>query len=349
MLLSGYSNRWRPELWWLGECLVLTVAVCAAGCRAPGERVDGGQAVESRQPVPVVLYPSYAAPGRVLALSPITGVAAETQPPGPVLRAITGVTTEPSKASQLSRPLSLAVRSGRILVCDTGRRQLIEVDPRTDKMRLMEVRGDRGSYRPVAALAAEQYAHQPTKPVILLESHYEGDWAGKSAEDVRRYPYQAVLSGATGHFFGNRPLWFLGHGWEAALNSAGSRYMEHAGRLFRSRPWSLLVPTEPGQLVTAGGGDPHADSGVQSARAADRRFAMAFVPDSRTIDVDLRQLSGSTVRAWWFDVATGAATAVGDFPAAETRRFAAPGGGGFVLVLDDASRGFTTPGRSSLP
>src|SRR5512137_2521535 len=120
MLMSRYPHRRRPALRWISGCLSLAVGVCAVGCRAPGEPAGGGQAVELRQPAPAVLYPSYTAPGRVLAMPPITGVAAEAQPPGPVLRAITGVTTQPSQASQLSRPLSLAVRSGRILVCDTG-------------------------------------------------------------------------------------------------------------------------------------------------------------------------------------------------------------------------------------
>ena len=54
----------------------------------------------------------------------------------------------------------------------------------------------------------------PPRPTFLIESHYENDFGGKTADDVRAYPYRAVLSGAAGHLFGNKPLWFCGRGWE---------------------------------------------------------------------------------------------------------------------------------------
>jgi hypothetical protein len=200
------------------------------------------------------------------------------------------------------------------------------------------------TYGPVSAKVGEHYSHSPRKPVLLLETHYENDWAGKPASEVRKYPYRAVLSGAAGHFFGNKPLWFCGYGWEAALDSPGSRAMEYVGRLFRSRPWPLLVPDRTGSLVTAGAGDPETDDGVQGARAEDGSFAMAFVPGPRTIEVDLGQLSGNTVRAWWFDVSTGTAASIGDFPAAGRRSFVPPQTDGAVLVLDDSARGFPAPG-----
>jgi hypothetical protein len=203
------------------------------------------------------------------------------------------------------------------------------------------------TYGPVSAQVFEHYSHPPTKPVLLLETHYENDWAGKAAAEVRTYPYRALLSGATGHFFGNKPLWFCGYGWESALDSPGSRAMEYVGKLFRSRPWQMLVPDRGGLLVAAGGGDPGTDDGVQAARAEDGSFAMAFVPDARAISVDLARISGSTVRAWWFDVVTGAATSIGDFPASGVRSFSPPQGDGRVLVLDDASRGFPPPGEGS--
>jgi hypothetical protein len=97
------------------------------------------------------------------------------------------------------------------------------------------------TYGPVAAKVAAHYTHLPTKPVVLLETHYENDWGGRGAADVWRYPYRAVLSGAAGHFFGNRPLWFCGYGWESALDSPGSQAMTQVGRFSGHGPgtcWS---------------------------------------------------------------------------------------------------------------
>jgi hypothetical protein len=199
------------------------------------------------------------------------------------------------------------------------------------------------TYGPVANLVSRHYAHTPTKPVLLLETHYENDWAGKPAEEVRKYPYRAVLSGAAGHFFGNKPLWFCGYGWATALDGTGSRSMEWVGRLFNSRPWQRLAPA-PSALVTSGGGDPLSDSGVQGARASDGSFAALFLPDRRTIQVALGQVSGTTVQAWWYGIATGTATSAGTFSASGTRGFTPPDAGGYVLVLDDASRAFPPPG-----
>ena len=121
--------------------------------------------------------------------------------------------------------------------------------------------------------------------------------------------------------------------------------MEWAGRLFNSRPWHRLVP-RPGALVTSGGGDPLSDSGVQAARASDGSFAAAFLPDRRTIQVAMSQISGTTVRAWWYDIATGSASSIGTFPSSGTQGFTPPQVGAWVLLLDDASRGFPSPSAS---
>jgi hypothetical protein len=217
------------------------------------------------------------------------------------------------------------------------------------------------TYKPVSALVWQHYSHQPTKPVLLVETNYEDDWAGKRFEEVRKYPYRALLSGAAGHFFGNKPLWFCGYGWESALESPGSRAMEHVGRLFRSRPWERLVPNRADllvaiwerlfpsratHLVVAGQWDPASNAGVQAGRADDGSFAMAFLPDRRTVRLNLAEISGTTVRAWWFDIATGTAIAAGEFPTVGRHDFTPPSDGSFVLVLDDASRGFPPPGGS---
>jgi hypothetical protein len=101
-------------------------------------------------------------------------------------------------------------------------------------------------------------------------------------------------------------------------------------------------------VVTSGGGDPLSDAGVQAARASNGSFAAAFVPDRRTIQVAMGQVSGATVQAWWYSIATGVATSAGSYPASGTSSFTSPDGNGWVLVLDDASRGFSAPG-SALP
>ena len=74
------------------------------------------------------------------------------------------------------------------------------------------------TYGPVSWRVLHDRAVHRDKPTILVETHYENDFGKRTAEDVRAYPYRAVLSGSAGHLFGNKPLWFCGRGWEEALS-----------------------------------------------------------------------------------------------------------------------------------
>ena len=63
--------------------------------------------------------------------------------------------------------------------------------------------------------------------------------------------------------------------------------------------------------------------------------------------MDLSKLSGDALDAWWYDPRTGVAERIsGAFsPADGEHEFTCPlGGPDWVLVLDDASRGFGAPG-----
>jgi hypothetical protein len=201
------------------------------------------------------------------------------------------------------------------------------------------------TYGPVAWRILADRRRTPTRPTFLIESHYENDFGGRTAEDVRAYPYRAVLSGAAGHLFGSRPTWFCGRGFEAALDSPGARYMTYALALFRSRPWWELEPDETHQVVVEGHWESGADDGVQAALTRDRTTLVAYLPAARhEVRVDLERLAGRRLRSWWFDPRTGEAAPGETFDRIGSRVFAAPGEGDFVLVVDDEARRYGPPG-----
>ena len=114
-------------------------------------------------------------------------------------------------------------------------------------------------------LAALQ--REPARPFVLIESTYEGEHDARP-ERVRRQAWTAMLSGATGQFFGNNPMWhfdgptlfpFTGD-WRTALDSVGSRDMARLGHFFRGLPWPDLQPDRDGSRVSAAGGPPAAGS-----------------------------------------------------------------------------------------
>jgi hypothetical protein len=204
------------------------------------------------------------------------------------------------------------------------------------------------TYGPVAWRILADRETVPPRPTFLIETHYEDDFGGRTADDVRAYPYRAILSGAAGHLFGNKPLWFCGRGWEQALDSPGARFMTHVLALFRSRPWYDLEPDRRHQLVVEGHGESGADDGVQAAVTRDRRTLVAYLPAGRKqVRVDLEQLPARQLRAHWYDPRTGEATLIESFARAGSRAFTVPADGDWVLVVDDEAKRYGPPGGRS--
>lgn len=223
----------------------------------------------------------------------------------------------------------------------------------------------------VYVYSIKDYVRTPVMPFILYESAYENQSNGQQTGTpamTRRQAYWSVLQGSTGQMFGNRPLWFHGDGWEAAMDSPGSRQAGLVGKLLNQRKWWLLVPDgmpDPAQtsnrtLVVAGhgtyceggGGDCGADY-IAAARASDGSLALAYVPpadalnanpnagSSRRFTVDMSRLSAPAI-ASWFNPNTGAYTALGTLPNTGTREFVTPGANGsgsndWVLVLETSA------------
>ncbi len=179
------------------------------------------------------------------------------------------------------------------------------------------------------------YAETPAQAFFYIEGNYENEAATFGC--LIDQAAWSVMSGAVGHVFGNNPIWKFATGWPSALNSPGSRAMSQLALLFNSRAWFRLEPDRTGQVLVAGAG-----ADAAAARTVDGESVMVYVPSARALSVDLTALSGTQVRAWWFDPVDGRTSSLGVFPATGVSSFAAPGRR--VLVLDDAARGLAAPG-----
>lgn len=213
------------------------------------------------------------------------------------------------------------------------------------------------------------YDRLPVKPVIDGEPIYEGHpvafdakkFGHSLAADVRRPFYWDVFTGACGHTYGHHSVWSMYTSehkpvnaplmfWRQAVDEPGAFQVGYGRRLIESRPFltrvpddSLLVPTEYPTLVPG--------AGVRrfvATRDEAGSYAMVYVPVGRTFEVQLGKLSGKKIRAWWFNPRDGKASAIGTFEKTEKRKFTPPTPGeltDWILVLDDASRGYAAPGR----
>ncbi len=217
------------------------------------------------------------------------------------------------------------------------------------------------------------YERVPIKPVIdgepIYEDHpvaFEAQRLGHSvAADVRRPLYWDLFTGACGHTYGHHSVWQMYDpsrhkpvnnplmSWREALDQPGAGQMQFARRLLESRPFLTRVPDDsiivPSPVTTCIPG-----AGARrfvATRDAQGSFAMVYVPMGRTFTVRLDEISGSRVKAWWFNPRDGKAAVIGTFPCAGQRKFTPPAPGellDWVLVLDDASKRFAPPGAKSL-
>jgi uncharacterized protein DUF4038/collagenase-like protein with putative collagen-binding domain len=197
-------------------------------------------------------------------------------------------------------------------------------------------------------MAKTEY-NRSTMPFFMIENRYENEPVssppGASAALVRTQAYQAALTGATGYFMGNFPMWdFATDGsmnpltdWKAALNSGAASTLKYLRILFEGRAWHTLLPDLSNNLLIGG-------IGVDKDRAVAANagtFAIAYVPAVRQITIDPSQLNGPNVQAKWCDPTNGVCTAAGA-PFAKisgTKNFTPAGNnsGGFgdwVLLLE---------------
>jgi len=222
-------------------------------------------------------------------------------------------------------------------------------------------------YRSYSATRAD-YDRAPVKPVLDGEPIYEdhpvsfkaADFGHSVAGDVRRALYWDLFSGACGHTYGHHSVWQMWEegrrpvngpllSWHRALDQPGAGQMQHARWLLLSRPYLTRIPDDevivPAQVATAVPGAGRYR--FLATRDSEGSFVMVYAPVGRAFRVRMDRVGGGTVRAWWYNPRTGEATRSGEFANSGEREFLPPTPGeelDWVLVLDDAGRGFPPPG-----
>jgi hypothetical protein len=232
----------------------------------------------------------------------------------------------------------------------------------------MRQNGHGTEYAPCYEKTRADYERTPVKPVLDGEPIYEDHPVSFNAAnlghsisaDVRRPLYWNLFTGAFGHTYGHHSVWQMWAPgrqgvnnplmpWHEAIDQPGAAQMQHARALLESRPFLSRVPDDE---VIVTGPIPTSMPGTgryrfTATRDAEGSYAMVYAPVGRPFTVRMSKIAGPTVRAWWFNPRTGAAMAVGTFPNTGERTFTPPDPGemiDWVLVLDDASRGFPPPG-----
>jgi hypothetical protein len=189
-----------------------------------------------------------------------------------------------------------------------------------------------------------------------MEPSYENHPTGREtpridSHQVRKGAYWAMLAGAAGHGYGALDLFrlykdadspFPREGfrhWRSAIAYEGSRQVGLMRHLFELRPWYAMVPDQSVIAMGQGEGEDH----IQAARAEDGSFIIAYLPQGKPVGVDLTQISGSEVKAQWYDPRQGKWLPIGHYPNTGVREFTPPTTGekeDWVLVLEDRARNY---------
>ena len=118
--------------------------------------------------------------------------------------------------------------------------------------------------------------------------------------------------------------------------------MESRPVLARIPDDSSLVPAEFPTVVPGAGTRRFA-----ATRDVAGTYAFVYVPVGRSFRVRMGFISGPMARVWWFNPRDGVAVRLGDFTSDGEREFVPPTPGellDWVLVLDDAAKGYGPPG-----
>jgi hypothetical protein len=215
---------------------------------------------------------------------------------------------------------------------------------------------------------AADYARTPVKPVLDGEPIYEDHpvafdaarFGHSTAADVRRALYWDLFTGAFGHTYGHHSMWQFWDAsrtpvnnpllpWTQAIDQPGAHQMQYGRALLESRPFLTRIPADdiiaPARVATSVPGAGRYR--FVATRDSNGSYAMVYAPIGRAFSVRMSVITGGSVRAWWFNPRTGAATTIGTFPAAAEREFVSPDPGellDWVLVLDDETKGYGPPG-----
>ncbi|MBD1809587.1 glycoside hydrolase family 140 protein [Microcoleus sp. FACHB-SPT15] len=205
------------------------------------------------------------------------------------------------------------------------------------------------------------YAKSPAKPTLDGESRYEDhpiNWNPGNGYfrdyDVRQAAYWALFAGAFGHTYGHHSIWQMWAPgrkgisspqcyWYDALNRPGAANIIHIRNLLLSRPFLSRVPDQ--SIISS---NPGTGANHSSATRGDG-YLFIYASTGQNFTIHLGKISGTHLKAWWYDPRNGDSIFIGEYANSCTGDFEPPGtqgrGNDWVLVVDDASKNFSPPGK----
>ena len=194
--------------------------------------------------------------------------------------------------------------------------------------------------------AKRAYELSPKKPYFLIEGYYE-NMHSMTDTNLRSQFYWMILSGGSGHIFGNCPIWHFnapnrvytcpGIDWKNELDSSGTKSMGYAKNFFDSVAWNILVPDFDHKVLTSGYGTLGTLDYATAAYTSDKSMIIIYTPKQRTLKVNTNILDGNSLTAKWYNPRDGTYTTLGDIEKSNFNSFTPPSSSGpdWVLIIEE--------------
>ncbi|MBE8726265.1 glycoside hydrolase family 140 protein [Flavobacterium hungaricum] len=191
---------------------------------------------------------------------------------------------------------------------------------------------------------------KPTKPTLDGEPSYEAIPHGLhdtlqpkwTANDIRRYGYWSVLSGAAGYTYGHnavmqmfrkgdKPAYGNKELWTSAINAPGAKQMVYIKKLMERYSSPDRIPD---QSLIANQGEKY----DYLAAIRGTSFALIYTYNGRKISLNMGKILGDNVYASWYNPRSGELKNIGAFENKGVKDFQPIGkkvdGNDWVLILE---------------
>ncbi len=212
------------------------------------------------------------------------------------------------------------------------------------------------------------YNKSPAKPFLDGEPTYEehpiefnpsNGYA--DAFEARASAYSQVFNGASGHTYGHHNIWmfygaFRGGGgsnpkninWRTAMNSAGAQQMGYMRKLIDSRLRTGINRVRDTGGIIKSDTFGTSNAAIRAFRGSDNSYLMVYSMQGRGFSANTSIISGGSLQAFWFNPRDGRSTAISNPQRGAAVQFTPPSSNNnndWVLVVDDANRGYGAPGQ----
>ncbi len=163
------------------------------------------------------------------------------------------------------------------------------------------------------------------RPFVIGEAGYVGH-SHSNPQISRRQAYWTIFCGGSGHAMGNQPVWHCGRygenwtdvyqGGTGGISTAHGKDMRSLWQVWTilsDLDWHELVPDDrvSGHVTVVTSGRGTGGDYVAAARATDGELIVAYIPNNRTVTIDMSKLSGPAT-AYWANPFNGETAVIAD-------------------------------------